>query len=105
MKDGFMDDGEIVADIIATLTEADRAVLLSTKTEDVIGFHHTYGRYLRNHYQLWNEKNPFVDNRDPMGDRFADQVSQSIIEKVWERVHAQAKIASVIGATQVDPNG
>lgn len=105
MKDGFMSDDEIVADIVATLTEADLAILRVTKEEDLILFHHGYGTHIRNYYRLWDEKNPFTDNRDAMGDRFADQVSQGIIEKVWAKVTALTQIVALINQTDPSING
>lgn len=47
------------------------------------------GMHIRNRFGLWEADNPFTDASDPMGDAHPDQVSQRIIEQVWEHVQME----------------
>lgn len=87
MKDGFFTEDEIVEQELANLDPKSRAYLMGLPKDDVIMLHHGTGTRIRNFYRLWDENNPFTDNADPMGDKFADQVSQRIIVRIWESVN------------------
>ena len=86
MKRGYFSEDEIVTDQIARLTEDNISDLRALKRTDVIGMHHTAGRFIRNYYRLWDEQNPFV-NSDPAHDDFPDQISHRVLIKLWEHVH------------------
>lgn len=86
MQDGFMTEEEIVDDLIKHMSVEDRQVLRGTPANYLIMFHHGPGTRIRNYYRLWDAKNPFTDNNDAQGDNFADQVSQRIIVKAWEKL-------------------
>jgi hypothetical protein len=82
----FMTEDEIVDDWIAQMSPIDKHTLKDMRKEELIGLHHGTGTAIRNHYLLWNPDNPFTDNSDAMGEKFADQVSQRIIERAWGRL-------------------
>ena len=65
----------------------------STK-DDLIEYHHTMGRYIRNKYELW--KNPWTPETDSNGvdcsPNHPDSVSMKVIEDVWRYIN---KISSL----------
>ncbi len=61
--------------------EVAAAELDETKWEDVILLHHSMGQWIRNTLGLWRPGLPLV------GDSHPDDVSQTIIERAWKRLH------------------
>ena len=88
MKKGFFTEDEIVADQVSRLTDENITDLRALRREDVIGMHHTAGRFIRNYYRLWDENNPFVHS-DPEHEDFPDQISHRVLIKLWEHVHGR----------------
>ena len=70
----------IVEDIIANMSEADKANIVNTDKDDLIGFHHGWGTYIRNHYNLWTNQ----ELLNAIGKEHPDDASGVIIETVWE---------------------
>jgi hypothetical protein len=50
--------------------------------KDLIMYHDSTGRMIRNEYNLWAEENPFTDSRDPNGPLHPDQFSFAIMQQV-----------------------
>lgn len=87
----FLSPSAVVDDMVESLRSNPEAVqswLDIENRSDLIQGHHTVGRYIRNHYGLWLEGNPFVDPTDSEGDKHPDAVSMWIIEQVWDRLVA-----------------
>lgn len=82
----YLAPNEIVKDIISRLTEGDIKKLERMTEDDLIGLHHTTGQDIRNNYHLWDIDNPYTILDNSLADDFPDQVSQRIIERVWEKV-------------------
>lgn len=62
--------------------------------EDMVRYHHSVGRSIRNRFLLWDENNPYTkvdclpNNQGVIDDPlFPDQVSHEILKRVWELVH------------------
>lgn len=85
----YLTEDEIVLIVVSELSDADRETLLDTPREHLIKFHMIVGMHIRNRFGLWEADNPFTDASDPMGDAHPDQVSQRIIEQVWEHVQME----------------
>ena len=85
-----MTEAEIVDDMLKRMSPVDKHICGHTSKDRLIGFHHGVGTSIRNYYRLWDDNNPYTDNSDPMGDFFADQVSQRIIEGIWEKLNGGA---------------
>lgn len=85
----YLTEDEIVLIIISELGGYSRKTLLDTPRADLIKFHMSVGMGIRNRFGLWEEANPLTDVSDPMGDAHPDQVSQRIIEQVWEHVQME----------------
>lgn len=88
----YLSEDEISKIIVSELSDGDLKALLDTPRGHLIKFHMIVGMHIRNRFGLWEEGNPFTDSSDPMGDAHPDQVSQRIIERVWEHVHARYTI-------------
>lgn len=91
MSDTIKEDTEysIAVSVFKQLTEDDISVLKETAFADLVQFHHTVGRWIRNHYNLWDyEWEPVVgsDGVD-YSPNHPDAVSQRIIEHVWRHVN------------------
>lgn len=84
----FMDENEIVNDLIRRMSEDDVRSWRKYKKEDMILGHHSTGRSIRNEYHLWHSENPHTDGNDPNGDNHPDQMSHRIMEKVWTVLNA-----------------
>lgn len=46
---------------------------------DPIRYHSSFGRTIRNKFNLWDEDNPYTDD----GDNSPDQMSMRVIRAVW----------------------
>lgn len=87
---------EIVEEIVSGMSEGSRQALKSIPREDMIQFHHTTGRAIRNEYLLWDKSNPLTSSWDDScisadgvdeHPCHPDAVSTRIMEAVWEKVN------------------
>jgi hypothetical protein len=59
----------------------------SVAEHDLIQYHHTLGRNIRNHFKLWeNEWTPTGDDTVDTSPEHPDAVSMAVIREVWKRV-------------------
>lgn len=92
----YLTEEQIIDDIFKNMSPADRKTWLEvSKRDELIRGHSSTGRSIRNRYLLWSPNNPLVDLTDPMSHKFPEQVSQRIMEKVWERCKAEERKANV----------
>lgn len=77
----FATEDEIVDDYISAMSPQDKQTWWGAQGHELIQAHHTVGRYIRNHYGLWDPKHPLVNGEHP------DDVSMRIIEKVWSKLN------------------
>lgn len=77
------EEDEIVDKVYAELSAESIDVLRRTSVEDLIYFHNTVGRHIRNTYNLWDHPRAQFD---PYGDHHPDNWSMRIIERVHARV-------------------
>ena len=83
----YLTDAQIISDLLSSqFSEEDKILLKNTEYNDLIKYHHSIGRWIRNHYRLWATNNPNVIRDDPNGPRFPDQISHKIIEECWKRL-------------------
>jgi hypothetical protein len=68
------------------LDDEEIETLITTKLDELLQFHNSVGRRIRNEYFLWHDDNPYTDNIDPDSDTHPDQMSQRIIESIWSMV-------------------
>ena len=79
----------IAAEVRCWLDEApqeERNAFLGTDKPDLIGYHMTLGRRIRNTFKLWDvEHEPEIIDGVDHSEQHPDNLSQSIIEAVWEQ--------------------
>lgn len=62
---------------------------LDTPRDDLIKYHHTLGRGIRNEFKLWEiDWEPEVVDGVDESRYHPDAVSMTVIEEVWDRLHA-----------------
>lgn len=71
---------EIVADILKTMPEADKANVVNTAEEDLVLFHNGWGQGIRNGYNLWRDTKLVKS----LGVDHPDDASMVIIKAVWK---------------------
>ena len=71
---------EVVKDILENMSTDDKARLKHTPKDELFMFHHGWGTYLRNYYQMWHN----ADLVKSTGKEHPDDASMVIIEEVWE---------------------
>jgi hypothetical protein len=63
--------------------------LKSCRQNELIRYHHTLGRSIRYEFKLWDrEWKPDISNGIDISPRHPEQVSMSVIEKVWENIQS-----------------
>lgn len=78
-----------VADLLSSLSDADKATVRETKKEDLIRFHHGWGTGIRNHYGLWRGNEELIESA--CGRRcHPDEASMAIIEAAWTALQDKA---------------
>ena len=71
---------EVVEDIIENMTKAEKSGLINTAEEDLIQFHHGWGRDIRNRYNLWQNS----ELVKATAENHPDDASGVIIKAVWK---------------------
>jgi len=88
----FLSPDQIIEQLFQDLLQnpGDLEHFVGTKPEKLISLHHGYGRWIRNHFNLWNENNPhtmkdyqpvIIDGCDA-NEKHPDSVSMRIIEQL-----------------------
>lgn len=53
---------------------------------DLVLYHSTLGRYIRNHYKLWERQwTPIIENGVDVSPEHPDSISNEIIKMVWKK--------------------
>ena len=73
---------EVVADIIANMTDGHKAQVLNMPENSLINFHHGWGTHIRNHYNLWQN----AALVKATGAAHPDDASMLIIKAVWQEL-------------------
>jgi hypothetical protein len=82
----------IAKHIISQLSENDRVNLKTIPKDQLILFHHSFGRNIRNHYGLWNPKHPITREWINDGDGWdrhpchPDATSHKVMIRAWEMI-------------------
>lgn len=79
----FLSVKEIAQNEYDRAQPVDITTIQKTQKQDLIGFHHGYGTWIRNNYGLWHPNNPFVI-KDDLGDGHPDGLSMLAIEALYD---------------------
>lgn len=109
----FLSEAEIVEDILRKLSEEDRNYIRANRKEiEAVYFDGSFGRWIRNQYNLWDEANPHTmlnyvpqmekwsdpdfpnvviegDTECDMNPKHPDNFSGNIRKEVYRRIRAQ----------------
>lgn len=100
----FMTEEQIFQDILLyKLTEKQKEEFKDMEADDLILLHHGFGMWIRNNYDLWKPENPNVMLEDSFHEKFPDQISQRIIERLWCQL-TNKEITERLEVKQVGPN-
>ena len=72
----------VVSDILGNLTVERRAEIANTLEDDLIQFHPSWGRDIRDRYNLWQDSAVLHG----IGEDHPDDASMVIIRKVWQQL-------------------
>ena len=90
----FLTFDEIVEDLPIRISEEDSKFFSEMKGDDHISLHHTFGRWIRNSYGLWESTNPFTDISENVAmdsDEHPDNYSGLIIEAFHKSISEKMK--------------
>lgn len=76
-----------VKQIVGAMTESDKTTLRATRREDLIAYHHGWGRDIRNELGLWGGNDALLADCGRAAGRgppHPDDCSMLIIEAVWD---------------------
>lgn len=94
----YLSPDEIHNDILLSkLDEQTKRALRDLPQTDLIMCHHTFGRWIRNFYRLWEQDNPYtmlhhqpdLQNGVDHSVTHPDYVSQKIIERLWRTLNGK----------------
>ena len=87
----FKTQDEIIAELLEHFYKApekQRLDFMATPFENLITYHHSLGRDIRNTYGLWlREWTPVLEKGIDVSQFHPDAVSMKIIEELWVRLH------------------
>ena len=72
----------IVKDILGFISNEDKLFLKSFNEKDLISLHSSFGRNIRNTYNLWHE--PLEDEN--YKNKHPDDISMEIIKTIWKEL-------------------
>lgn len=90
----FPSENDIAADLIATMSDEQIEGLRRNAFDDLILLHHTFGRFIRNRYRLWDPKNPHTRYSDGDDESHPDNLSYRVIQLVWHYFNDPKKYQS-----------
>jgi hypothetical protein len=76
---------DTVKDILSRMSEKDKELVRSTKSGDLIMFHHGWGTGIRNYYGLWRGNQKLIVSACGMPCQ-PDDASMIIIRAVWQEL-------------------
>lgn len=76
----------LICNIIVDFSDEDKEWIKSLKFDDLISLHHNVGRWIRNRLKLWHNKELCQKFKEEMGLDEPDEISQWIMEKIWNKL-------------------
>lgn len=91
IQKAFKTHDEIINELLEMFykdTAENRSVFFNTPFDDLVAYHSSLGRQIRNMYRLWEQEwTPVLENGVDVSQFHPDAVSMRIIEDVWVRLH------------------
>lgn len=79
---------DVVFDWLNEATEGNRQQFINCPFDELIMYHSSLGRSIRNHFQLWeNQWVPEIENGIDISKQHPDAVSMEVIKRAWEKAH------------------
>lgn len=82
MLNEYLSADAIIEDFFSKMSSDNIREAATIPDGDLIKYHHSTGRMIRNEYRLWAEENPFTDSSDPNGELHPDQLSFVVMKRV-----------------------
>lgn len=85
----FLPEDDIVADYLNYIIQRPEfhSNWIDMVEDDLILLHSSIGRYIRNKYNLWDSSNPYTRYKTEQDPSHPDNMSFSIIQKIWKILH------------------
>ncbi|MCP4127753.1 MAG: hypothetical protein GY753_11900 [Gammaproteobacteria bacterium] len=74
---------EVIDHIFNEMTADEKYSFFNTRWEDLIGYHHTLGMWIRNTFGLWAKHPLLLASMCLPLDNHPDETSQKLIEALW----------------------
>lgn len=68
------------------LSDQELMEFMRSSYDDLIKYHHSMGRWIRNHWNLWYNSQLFHD-MESLGFTHPDDMSSAIIKELWNRLN------------------
>ena len=78
---------EVLDIILSEMHQTNKDFIKKVKEDDLIHFHSTLGRQIRNKFLLWDGNIKLAEDMGLEKGTHADEVSQKIIEALWKRLN------------------
>ena len=78
---------EVVIDAINKLSDKDTLRIRKTKKDVLIMYHHGFGTWIRNTYDLWSRNPELFESVGFDEDAHPDEVSFEIIKAIWKKLN------------------
>jgi len=78
---------EILDTLLSKMHHTNKTYIKKVKEDDLIQFHHTLGREIRNKFLLWDGNIKLAEDMGLEKDTHPDEVSQKIIEAFWKKLN------------------
>lgn len=83
----FQEMVDIVDGWLKAESAENKKLFCDTDKKDLVLYHHTLGRSIRNHFGLWSTKwEPVLVDDVDMAEDHPDRISMNVITAVWEKV-------------------
>ena len=76
--------------LLNELSQEEQIILRGVAFDDLIGFHHSLGQFLRNKLGMWDGNDELVRSCCVGDELHPDTASQTIIEVAWTRLQARS---------------
>jgi Ca2+-binding EF-hand superfamily protein len=77
---------DCMAEISKEISPSEQIRFSHFPKDELVLYHHTFGRWVRNHFKLW-EDNDFTSHLKSLGFRHPDDMSTALLKEFWNRMN------------------